>query len=81
MRTGEYQEGAMNCRAKNVLLTPVIIFLSAWLYTAPNFAPDKGDAPHWSYSGPEGPGHWGDRYYRYPYRFKGYHRVTLAAHA
>jgi|HubBroStandDraft_6_1064221.scaffolds.fasta_scaffold20153_5 carbonic anhydrase len=60
MRTGGYQEGAMNCRAKNVFLTPVIIFLSARLYAAPNFAPDKGDAPHWSYSGPEGPEHWGD---------------------
>ncbi len=50
----------MICRVKNAFLIPVIFFLSALLYAAPNFAPGKGGAPHWSYSGPEGPEHWGD---------------------
>jgi carbonic anhydrase len=60
MRTFEHQEGGTNCRMKNAFLIPVIFFLSALLYAAPNFAPDEGDAAHWSYSGSEGPEHWGD---------------------
>ena len=50
----------MNCRAKNAFLISVVIFLSTLLSAAPNLAPDEGHAPHWSYSGPEGPDHWGD---------------------
>jgi carbonic anhydrase len=50
----------MNCRAKNALLIPVIVFLSALLYATPNSAPDEGGAAHWSYSGPGGPDHWGE---------------------
>jgi carbonic anhydrase len=50
----------MSCRVKNAFLISVLIFLSGLLYAAPNFAPDEGHAAHWSYSGPEGPDHWGD---------------------
>jgi carbonic anhydrase len=50
----------MNSRVKNVFQISVIIFLSSLLYAIPNYVPGEGHAPHWSYSGPEGPDNWGD---------------------
>ncbi len=50
----------MNCRMKIAFLIYVLIFLCTPLYANPNSPSDEGHTPHWSYSGPDGPDHWGD---------------------
>jgi len=50
----------MNCSRGTALLFTALLLAVLFVAPSPALAQGHGSAPHWSYSGTEGPEHWGD---------------------